>query len=419
MKILKLSPYYSPEIISSSHLTKDLDKAFVDVGANITIIAPIPTRGLSKKKYKEFRKKKYQEFYDGKIKLYRFFMFREHSFVLLRIIRYLLVNIIQYQKAIKEKNVDILFSSSTPPTQGLLCSLVKKKINKNNNCSLKFIYVLQDVFPDSLVSSSLIKMGSVVWKIGRHIENFTYINADKIIVISNDFKKNLLSKNVPENKIVVINNWIDYNKVQYVKRAQNTLFEKFNLDRNKFYINYCGNIGLSQNFDLLLKVAKRLEPIFDIIFVLIGEGAYKSQIIDKIEKEKICNVKVFPFQPYEDISSVFSLGDIGLIISKPNVGLNSVPSKTWSIMSAERPIIASFDVNSELSKIIVSADCGICVDPNEEDLFYKNIIYLYNNRELIKEMGRNGRKYIIENFSKEITVEKYVEIISKLESTKL
>jgi glycosyltransferase involved in cell wall biosynthesis len=213
-----------------------------------------------------------------------------------------------------------------------------KKIKK-----VPFIYNLQDIFPDSLAGTGLAKKGGLLWKIGRVIENFTYRNADKIIVISEDFKRNIMAKGVPEEKIVVVYNWVDEEAVKHVPREENKLFDAYGLDRSKFYITYSGNIGLTQNMDMLLEVAKELETTEpDIQFVLIGEGAYKKRVQEIIAEKNIGNVALLPFQPYEDISHVFSLGDAGLVISKPGVGENSVPSKTWrKYTSMSKPVLFS------------------------------------------------------------------------------
>lgn len=361
---------------------------------------------------------------DGHMIIHRFSMFKEGKNSLQRAFRYFLVNFIQYFKGIKAKNVDIIWGQSTPPTQGLLCALVKKHLK------VPFVYNLQDIFPDSLVGTGLAKKGGLLWKIGRVIENFTYRNADKIIVISEDFKKNIMAKGVSEDKIVVIYNWVDQDAVVDVPRENNSLFDKYNLDRNKFYITYSGNIGHTQNMDMLLKVAKELESeVPDISFVLVGEGAYKVVAERVVKDERIGNVTFLPFQPYEDISLVFSLGDVGLVISKPGVGANSVPSKTWSIMSASRPVLASFDEN-ELKDILEGTitstglknsqgPCGMFTKAGDKDAFKQSILTLYNNRELCREYGKNGRQFVMDNLTREVGTSKYVEVIKQFEKNNI
>jgi len=259
------------------------------------------------------------------------------------------------------------------------------------------------------------KKGSLIWKIGRRIENFTYRSADKIIVISEGFKRNIMEKGVPEEKIVVIPNWIDVNEVYPIERKDNILFDRYHLDRDKFYVCYSGNIGHSQNLRLLLDAAKQLEKdLPDMRFVLIGEGAAKAELAEVVKNENIGNVIMLPFQPYEEIAHVFSLGDAGLIISKPGVGGSSVPSKTWSIMAAEKPIIASFDEDSELTELVKKNDFGVAVGAGDADRLCSAVRTLYENRDAGRDMGQRARRYVCENLNKEKCTGMYVETIRGL-----
>ena len=337
-------------------------------------------------------------------------MFREGKNPLLRALRYFFCSVKQFNRGVFAKDsrkCDVLFAASTPPIQGAMAAMVKKCRRDH----IPFVYNLQDIFPDSLVGTDMAKKGGFLWKIGRAIEDFTYRNADKIIVISEDFKKNIMAKGVPEEKIEVIYNWVDEEAVLDVPRTDNKLFDKYGLDRGKFYITYSGNIGLTQNMDMLLDVMEELkeeEPA--IALVLIGEGAYKKQVEDIVSNKNLSNVVMLPFQPYEDISCVFSLGDVGLVISKPGVGANSVPSKTWSIMSASRPVLANFDEN-ELKDIVGDNQCGIFTKAGDKEAFKASILELYRHPEECKEYGQNGRKFVMDNLTKEVGTQKYVDII--------
>ena len=217
---------------------------------------------------------------------------------------------------------------------------------------------------------------------------------------------------------------MDEEAVVDIPRSENILFDRYGLDRNKFYITYNGNIGLTQNLDMLIEAAKELEyrkdtdgqGYEDIHFVIIGEGVYKGKMERIVKEQRISNITLLPFQPYEEISHVFSLGDVSLVISKPEVGANSVPSKTWNIMSASRPVLVSFDEN-ELKDIIEKNHCGIFTKAGDKEAFIDAILQLYNNRSLCKDLGRNGRKFIMENLTKEIGTKKYVDVIKCFDKT--
>ena len=408
MKVLQLTGYFLPEKAASIYLVENRLEAFANEGFDMVIHASRPTRGLSDEEYSEYKNRKEEMMYDGKLRVHRFAMYREGKNPVLRAMRYSFNWIIQLWYGLTEKNVDCVYLESTPPIQGLLGSLLK--IFRN----IPFVYCLQDIFPDSLAGTSLAKKGGLLWKIGRVIEDFTYKYADKIIVISEDFKKNIMAKGVPEDKIVVIYNWVDQNAVVDIPREKNKLFDKYNIDREKFYIEYSGNIGLTQNMDMLLEVMKELKTTHpDIGLVLVGEGAYKAQVEEIVKRDDLTNVTMIPFQPYEDISHVLSLGDAGLVISKPGVGANSVPSKTWSIMSASRPVLANFDEN-ELKDILVGNECGIFTKAGDKDAFKRSIIKLYENRDLCKKYGTNGRQFVMDNLTREVGTRKYVDVIKEV-----
>ena len=408
MRILQLAGYFFPEKAASIYLEDNRQDAFSKAGFYTVVYTSRPQRGLSEEEFQEYKNRKVEMMYDNHVEVHRFDMYREGKNAILRAFRYFLISAIQFWKGIWTKDIDLIYVASTPPTQGALAALVKK-FRK-----VPLIYNLQDIFPDSLVGTGLANKDGLIWKIGRVIEDFTYRNADKIIVISQDFKKNIMAKGVPEEKIVLVYNWVDEQAVVDVPREKNKLFDHYGLDRNMFYITYNGNIGLTQNMDMLMEVAKALEPNEDIHFVLVGNGAYKEKLEQIIKERHINNVTMLPFQPYEDISHVFSLGDVSLVISKPGVGANSVPSKTWSIMSASRPVLANFDEN-ELKTIIENHHCGLFTKAGDKVSFTDAILKLYNDRELCKEMGANGRKFVMENLTKEVGTQKYVDVIKSFE----
>jgi glycosyltransferase involved in cell wall biosynthesis len=408
MKILSFDAYHYPEQVASAYLGDNIREEWQKRGFENILFVPSPSRGLDKKVIKEYKKKKIEYLNDGKTILFRFPLMDEEGHSLLsRVWRYLFLCWKFARLGVKSKyaeNCDVIYLGSTPPIIGFAAVYIKKKRH------IPFIYNLQDIFPDSLVGAGLASKNSIIWKIGRKMEDYIYHNADNIIVISEDFKRNIIEKGVPENKIDVVYNWVDEQSVVDIPRSKNKLFDKYGLDRSKFYITYNGNIGLTQNIDMLVEVAHDLESNSDIQFVLVGNGAYRLTLEKIIYEQNIKNIILIPFQPYEDISHVFSLGDISLVISKPGVGVNSVPSKTWSIMSASRPVLANFDEN-ELKDILEINKCGLFTKAGDKNAFEKAIFQFYNNQAFCKECGHNGRHFVMQNLTKSIGAVKYTDIV--------
>ena len=409
MKILAPYGYFAPEHAASSYLWQNLHEDIAKEGIDCLVSVPLPTRGVSKEVRKEYKKRKRETMYDGKLTINRFWLWNEPNSSAMRFLRYFVQCAYQYcSYSFGRGQWDVIFAASTPPIIGATCALIKKAKG------MPFVYNLQDIFPDSLMGANITQKKGLLWKIGRKLEDYTYRNADKIIVISEDFKKNIMAKGVPEEKIVVIYNWVDQNVVENVPREENKLFDMYGLDRSKFYVTYNGNIGLSQNMEMLLSVASELQGgMDDIHFVLVGNGAYLEEVKRMVNDKGLQNVHLLPFQPYEDISHVFSLGDVSIVISKPGTGAASVPSKTWSIMSASRPVLANFDEN-ELKTIIEENNCGIFTKAGDKEAFKAAILRLYGDRDLCKELGRNGRKFVMENLTREVGTQKYVDVIKSV-----
>lgn len=404
MKLLLLPAYFTPELVSDTPLDNARYDAFAKAGIKMELFAPSPTRGVSHSDKNRYKRIKEEWMYDKMMHVRRFSMLDEGKNPILRALRYCLCFIKQYYYGSRQKGIDEIFVVSTPPIQGVLAALLKKRLH------CKFIYNLQDIFPDTLVGAGFAKKNGFLWKIGRCIENYTYKNADKIIVISEDFKRNIVGKGVSEDKIEVVYNWVDENAVRPIGKKNNSLFEEYGIDKERFTVVYAGNLGNAQNLDIMLKAASKLT---NIQFVIFGSGGLENEIRDKIANEKYYNVYLLPLQPYERVSEVYSLGDVCVVSCKKGLGGSALPSKTWTIMSCGRPVIASFD-EGELKTIIETNNCGIFTHAENLGEFIHAIDTLSNNLNCCSCMGKNARKFILDNLTKEVGVRNYVDILESV-----
>ncbi len=407
MKILRLRAYYDPEVTASSQLEKDFQNGCIAAQITCEYYTPMPTRGVSDKIRAQYKTEKKQVSSDGLLIVNRFSMFREGRNPIARALRYVLVNIVQYIKGIHARDVDVIVTSSTPPTMGLISAMIKKSLSRKYKRQVRFIYDLQDVFPDSLVTTGMTHQGSLLWKLGRKIEDYTYRNADKIITISQSMKRNILEKGVPEEKIEVISNWIDMDSVHPVDRKGNRLVSEFGIDPNKFIVVYAGNFGAAQGADIVLKAAKQFADNKDIQFVVFGGGAYFDDAVRKAKS--LNNVMIHDLMPIDRVSEVYSLGDVALITCKAGTGKAGMPSKTWSIMACNTPIIASFDTKSDLAEALKESGAGCCVKPGSVKALADAIQMAYNDWKFGQVNQTDLRSYALHTASKEICIQKYID----------
>ena len=396
MKILIPFSYYHPEQCAGLFVIDDMTEEATHQGIESLITVPTPTRNVEP----GTKWNRNETLCDGMVQVHRFRMYGEGKNPVLRALRYLFCEIVQLHYMLW-KNYDVAFIDSTPPIQGLKLPIVRLFRKK------PVVYNAQDLFPETLSGTGLANQGGLLWKIGMWVSNVTFRNSDKIIAISQDIKRSMVARGVPAEKIEVVYNWVDEKAVQPVEKGDNPLFEEFGLDRSKFTIVYAGNLGNAQNIGIVLDGAKELP---EVQFALFGTGGLENEVRERIVKENLTNVHLNPLQPYERVSQVYSLGDACVVSCKEGLGGSAMPSKTWTIMSCGRPVIASFD-EGELKEILEKNRCGVFTHAGNVQEFVAGIKSLVADPYRSEKMGKNARQFILNNLTKEVGTRKYVDII--------
>ena len=399
MKILIPFSYYHPEQCAGLFVIDDMTAEAARQGMESVITVPTPTRNVAP----GAKWDREETLCDGKVLVHRFRMYGEGKNPVLRALRYLFCEIVQLHYMLWKK-YDVAFIDSTPPIQGLKLPIVRLFRKK------PVVYNAQDLFPETLSGTGLAKQGGLLWKIGMWVSNVTFRNSDKIIAISNDIKRSMVARGVPAEKIEVVYNWVDEKAVQPVAKEDNPLFEEFGLDRNKFTIVYAGNLGNAQNIGIVLDGAKELP---EVQFAVFGSGGLENEVRKRISDEGLTNVHLNPLQPVERVKYVYSLGDACIVSCKEGLGGSAMPSKSWSIMSCGRPVVASFD-EGELKEILENNNCGVFSHAGNVKEFVAAIKQLATNIEKCEKMGRNARQFILDNLTKEVGAKKYVDIIKSV-----
>ena len=399
MRVIVPYAYYHPEQCAGLFIIDDITEIAARQGIGSLITVPTPTRNVPA----DAKWERNEVLWNGKVKVHRFHMYGEGKNPVQRAFRYLLCEIVQLHYMLWN-DYDVAFIDSTPPIQGLKLLIVRLFRKK------PFIYNAQDLFPETLSGTGLANQGGLLWKIGMWVSNVTFRNSDKIIAISNDIKNSMVARGVPAEKIEVVYNWVDEKAVQPVAKGDNPLFEEFGLSRDKFTSVYAGNLGNAQNIGIVLDGAKELP---EVQFAVFGSGGLENEIRKRIDEENLTNVHLNPLQPVERVSYVYSLGDACIVSCKEGLGGSAMPSKSWSIMSCGRPVVASFD-EGELKEILEKNNCGVFSHAGNVKEFVEAIKSLAENPSRCTEMGKNAREFILKNLTKEVGAKKYVDIITSV-----
>lgn len=275
------------------------------------------------------------------------------------------------------------------------------------------IYSIQDMFPGSSIHSGVMNkrwMQKILYK----LQKIAYRKADYITVISEDMKQKVIEQDVPDEKIVTIVNWFDDSSVHEVKWDNNRFVKKYNLNQDKFYVQYAGTMGFVFDYKMVLKVAELLKDYKDIEFQMIGQGSQKEIFIKKKEQLGLDNIVFYELEPQNMVSDVYSTCSICLIPLKKGIIGNSVPSKAGLLMACNRTIVNSVDDDSDYFKIFNENDMGISASNEDPKAVADAILDLYNNPEKRNRLALNGHGYGKRYYSRSLNTKRLVNLFNNI-----
>ncbi len=236
-------------------------------------------------------------------------------------------------------------------------------------------------------------------------------NTAVISVLSEDLAENVRSKiGSADSQIAIIPNFVDIQRISPADRQTSYRIE-LGLN-NQIVVMYAGNLGHSQSLNLLVQAARHHQDREDVAYVINGGGVVASELIE--QAESLPNLFVTEFQPTARLPEVLASADVHVVLLKKGLGTSSLPSKLYSIFAAGRPVIASIDSGTEVSKVISENRAGITVEPEESKEFISAIEKLIDNPNEREEMGAAGRKWVEKQPTAKMVAETYMGLFTAL-----
>lgn len=294
-----------------------------------------------------------------------------------KVIRWLVATIqIHFLLLFKFRDYEIFYY--TLPPFSYLSSLFLKR---------KFSLMVFDVYPDILKS---FKIGerNPLYKLWAKANRMLFPRAHRVYTIS-DGLATILSQYIPPEKIKVVSVWGSISNLKQIPKYLNPFTKSFGFE-DKFIVQYSGNIGQAHNVEILLELARELQGYPKIHFVIIGRGRKIKVIKDQIEKYKLTNCVLLPFQPEEMIRYSLSNADIGVVMIDQKAALLSVPSKVYNMMAAGSALLAIAPRNSELFNIIDKYGNGKCFNESELESIKQFIIDLSMDPDSLAKYKNNS-----------------------------
>lgn len=298
-----------------------------------------------------------------------------------------------------------VLAPSPPLTIGLQAMLLARLRG------VPLIYNVQEIFPDAAVTLGLIR-GRLLIRFLEAMERFVYRGSRYVVVISDRFRDALLRKGVPAAKLRVIPNFVDTEFIS--PRPQENEFSRQHGLAGKFVILYSGNVGMTQDFDLLLRAAGQLSDLGDVVVVIVGDGSRLHAVQTEVAARGLHNVRLLPYQPGGLVPDIYATSSICVVPMIARTAYETFPSKIYTIMSAGRTAMVTCESDSELSDVVTKAGCGIAVAPGDVDAFVAGVRRLHADRDALAAYGRAGRDYVVRNHSAEAIASRYDELLRQV-----
>lgn len=402
MRILVLSQFFDPEPTPKG---LNFVKGLAEAGHSVTVLTGIPNYPGGKV-YPGYKVKLWaKENMDGQT-IYRVPLYPSHDHSKLgRILNYVSFCISAFFGLLYlSRKTDVIYVYHPPLTVGVAAAAA-------SFCTRKpFVYDIQDLWPDTLGATGMISHPQILRVIGG-VCNWVYRRTSRIVVLSPGFKKILMERGVPEQKVKVIYNWCNEKLLQSSFRENVSDLSK----AGQFNVVFAGNMGKAQALDTVLQAAQIVQErgASKIKFTLIGGGLEVSRLRASAKALSLKNVSFLDYMPMTKVGSYLKAADVLLVHLKSDPLFEiTIPSKTQTYMYVGRPLIMG--VKGNAAELVQASGCGLIVPPEDGKSLAEAVLKLSGlDNEELESMGRKGKEFYEKNLSLRVGVQKFISIFKE------
>jgi len=265
--------------------------------------------------------------------------------------------------------------------------------------------ILRDIFPQWTVDAGILRKG-LIWRYFRGKEIAQYAVAD-FIGVESPANLAYFAREFPKKqyRLQVLYNWANPDG----RELPSTGYRERLFLHDKIVFLYGGNLGVAQDLDNIIRLAKRLAPHQHIHFLLVGEGSEVPRLEKMIVAHNLSNIQILPAVSHPQYMSMLSEADVGLISLDGRLKTHNVPGKLLGYMNCGKPVLASINPGNDLFEMVEKNQAGFCLLNGDDDGLGAAAVMLANSPELRNTMGANSRKLLDRLFSVDAAVQQIVE----------
>ncbi len=306
--------------------------------------------------------------------------------------------------AFKQKDVDLVFATSTPLTVGFPALILKwfKRI--------PYVFEVRDLWPEVPIQMGALR-NKLVQNVAVLFEKSIYKNANHVIALSPGMEEGVC-KYIENDKVSMIPNMSKIDQF-YTREKDYNFAHNIGLNKDTFKLVHFGALGLANGIDTIIESAKLLKEDDSIEFVFLGGGSTEPELKELCNEYGLTNILFLGRYSMKETSEIVNICDVSVVSFKdiPILYTNS-PNKLFDSLSAAKPII----VNSAgwTKELVEKEKCGFYVNPNEPQQLVEKIKLLQGSPDLVSEMGRNSRRLAESVYDKDILCDKVVRVLESV-----
>jgi glycosyltransferase involved in cell wall biosynthesis len=278
-----------------------------------------------------------------------------------------------------------------------------------------FVLEIRDLWPESIVAVGAMERNIII-RFFEQIEQFLYREADRIVPVTDAFKRMIVDKGIPTDKVSVIKNGVDLTRWEQPLDEEKLarLQEKHEIE-NKFVASYIGTIGMAHRADVLLEAAERCDDP-DVVFMVVGTGAQREALEARQNELQLSNFRLVDKVPKEEVPYLLALTDASVVHLRDSALFKTViPSKIFEAMATRTPIMLG--VRGETQAIIEEAKAGVPIPPEDPAALVDAVLHLKRNPDLHARMAENGYAYVHAHFDRRNLAREYLSLLEEVGST--
>lgn len=405
MRVLILSQYYHPEPVPKP---EELAQALTEFGHEVSVITGFPNYP-SGDLYDGYRLGLTRRETVNGISVVRTYEYPYHGKRAIgRMLNYFSFMFTAPFGLWRTPKFDAIYVWHPPLTVGVAAWIIARLRG------VPFVFDVQDIWPDSVVMSGLMKPGFAV-SLLRWMEKFVYRRAGHILVVTKGARENLIGKGVPPDKVTVMPHWIDEQMFESSgAEDRHRLRDQYGW-QDRFVVLFAGNLGVVQGLDAVVRAADGLRPDGRALIVLVGDGTDKTRLQSMASELKVGDrIQFIDRQPMEQMPAFMSAADALLVhLKRSDITQFVIPTKTMAYLAAGKPIVMAMD--GAAAEMIQESGAGICLEPEEPEALAQAITEISEKPESeLAAMGAKGRHYLVTNLAKQKVIKMYEEILSQV-----